>query len=124
MLDAIKQAGTAYKMVRLTDQFAKTLTPEQKGMLDEMKASARGMAGNFLPEEAQPILDYVLADDGDSIVVKAIGAYFHPTVKQTLGQLLPQPDTQQATHENEPVSVRCRKCGHMAQYGLHDVTDA
>ncbi len=120
MFDAIKSAGKAYSMLRLSERFSATLTDEQKEIISEMKTFARGMAGNILPEDSLPILDYVLQDDGDPIVVKAIGAYFHPAVKETLGQFLPQPGAEQATVQSEPVSIRCRKCGHFAQYGHED----
>lgn len=115
MLDAIKQAGAGYKLLRMIESFNATLSDEQKALLGDMKTSARGMAATVIPEDVRPIVDYVLADDGDPIIIKAIGAYMHPAVKTTLGQLT-APTTSPSAEGG--VTIQCRECGHVAQYGL------
>jgi uncharacterized Fe-S center protein len=119
VLDAIKQAGTGYKLLRMVESFNATLSEEQKQMIIQMKATAGGMAAQVLPEDTRPILDYVLADDGEPVVIKAIGAYFHPAVKQTLGTLAAShaPVVEETT---APITIKCRECGHVGQYGLED----
>jgi hypothetical protein len=122
VLDAIKQAGTGYKLLRMVDSFNATLSDEQQKMISDMKVVAGGMATQILPEDTRPILEYVLSDNGEPTVIKAIGAYFHPAVKQTLGQLAAPQDLVETedTTSIQPIAIKCRKCGHLAQYGLED----
>lgn len=118
MLDAIKQAGAGYKLLRMVESFNKTLTEEQIEMIGSMKMAARGMAATVVPEDVRPIVDYVLADDDEPVIIKAIGAYMHPAVKTTLGQLT-APTT--PALDGAGVTIQCRACNHVAQYGLTEV---
>lgn len=117
MLTAIKNSGAAFKAMKLAESLEQSLSDEQKAMIGELSTIARGMAGSLLPENVQPIANYVLQNTGEPFIAKVMGAAFHPEVKQSLIEMLPHSDR---IMPDEGISVRCRNCNFVAQYGAVD----
>jgi hypothetical protein len=120
MFEIVKQSGTAWRTLRRLEDFERSLTEDQKALLSEVKTSLRGMSKGVVPDDIRPVVDYVLADDGESTMIKAIGAVMHPAVKSSLAGIKGaiSPDSHGQQDESEPFTVVCRNCGFVAQYGL------
>lgn len=112
MLEAIRHAGGAYRAAQEWTAFYDSLSDEQKQMLASLQTSVKGIVGSVVPDEIRPVVEHVFANDGDPVVVKMIGAWLHPGVKQSLVNLLP--------HSHEPMTIKCRFCQQVAIYGLED----
>jgi hypothetical protein len=120
MFEIVKQSGTAWRTLRRLEDFEKSLTDDQKALLSEIKTSLRGMSKGVVPDDIRPVVDYVLADDGESTMIKAIGAVMHPAVKSSLAGIKGSfsSDSHVQPESTQPFTVVCRNCGFVAQYGL------
>jgi predicted Zn-ribbon and HTH transcriptional regulator len=126
VLDMLKQSGAAWTILRKLEKFNDTLSDDQKEMISDIKTSLRGIGDGIVPAEVQPIFHYVLDDNGEPAVVKAIGAVMHPTVRSSLAGLLPNSGSNGGTEadilDDGTRTIKCRECGFVAQYGLNEAS--
>lgn len=129
MLNMLQQSGAAWRTLKTYEKFTETLSDDQKEMLSDIKTSLRGIGEGFVPDELKPIFHYVMTDDGEPTVIKAIGAAMHPAVKGSLAGFLPFNSNEDSEHDVEIdrndslITIRCRDCGFIAQYDISNQSE-